>query len=214
MFRGHPLPEGTKSEIMTLLTKQELSAQSLARTLGVSAAAVRQHLETLNAFGLVTRRKLVTKPSRPTYLYRLSRRGAETLPKRYDLLVSLLTEVIRERDGVDGVTEVVQAAAERLALQLRTNFDTAASDRRWELLIEWFERELAWHADVLADADGRRRVTIHQCPFQAVSRQQPSVCGVFFRTLIQRLYEPVTVDHVPIADGVACCDLVVDRKTA
>src|SRR5437868_13401218 len=105
---------------MKLLTKQELSAQSLAKTLGVSAAAVRQHLETLNALGLVTRRKLVTKPSRPTYLYRLSGRGAETFPKRYDLLLSLMTAVIRERDGANAVTDMMQAAAERLALQVRT----------------------------------------------------------------------------------------------
>jgi predicted ArsR family transcriptional regulator len=214
MLGQNPLLEGTKSEIMRLLTKQELSAQSLSRTLGVSAAAVRQHLETLHALGLVTRRRLVTKPSRPTYLYRLSRRGAEAFPKRYDLLVSLLTEAIRERDGADGVTEIVQAAAERLALQLRTEFETTESDRRWQLLIEWFERELAWHADVVVDANGQRRVTIHQCPFQAVSRQQPSVCGVFFRTLIRRLYEPVGVDHVPLADGVACCELLLDSKSA
>src|SRR5919108_178592 len=212
MFGKQSLPEGTKTDIMRLLLKQELSVQSLAKTLGVSMAAVRQHLETLNAVGLVTRRKLVTKPSRPTYLYRLSRRGAEIFPKRYDLLLSLITEVIRARDGMTGVTDTVQAAAERLTLQLRAQFEIADPRERWDALIEWFERELAWHADVAADPSGVRRVTIHQCPFYAISRrQEPSVCGVFFRTVIRGLYGPVTVEHRPIADGVACCDLLVDQ---
>jgi len=205
-----PLPEGTKHEILKLLTKQELSAQALADTLGVSGAAVRQHLETLNALGLVSRRKLVTKPSRPTFLYRLSRRGAETLPKRYDLLLELITDVLRDRNGAGAVVEIVEAGAERLAAQLQPRFDTVAPQRRWASLMEWFDAELAWHTDVSDDAAGVRRVRIHHCPFYAVSRrQQPSVCGVFFRTLIRRLYERVSVDHVPLTNGVACCDLLV-----
>ena len=199
---------------MKLLMKQELSAQSLAVTLGVSGAAVRQHLETLNALGLVSRRKVITKPSRPTFLYRLSRRGAETFPKRYDLLLTLITDVIRERDGVNAVADSVEAGAERLASQLRSEFEASGPQDRWDRLIEWFDRELGWHADIATDADGARRVTIHQCPFHAVSRRQPAVCGVFFRTLIRRLYEPVTVDHVPLSADVACCDLVVHSKVA
>lgn len=200
---------------MKLLTKQELSAQSLAQTLGVSAAAVRQHLETLNALGLVNRRKVITKPSRPTFLYRLSRRGAETFPKRYDLLITLVIDVVRERDGANAVSDLVEAAAERLAGQLRTAVHAADPQQRWDSLMEWCEAELAWHADVAAGPNGGRRVRIHQCPFHAVARRHdPIVCGVFFRTLIRRLYEPVTVDHVPLSDGVACCDLVVHGRIA
>jgi predicted ArsR family transcriptional regulator len=199
---------------MKLLTKQELSAQSLAETLGISGAAIRQHLETLKALGLVSRRKLVTKPSRPTFLYRLSRRGAETFPKRYDVLLTLVAEVIRERGGVNALADVVEAAAERQAMQVRSAFETRDPRHRWDSLIEWFETEFAWQADVAVEADGDRRIRTHQCPFHAVSRRLPSVCGVFFRTLIRRLYEAVPVDHVPLSDGVACCDFVVHNKIA
>lgn len=214
MFRFQQLPEGTKYEIMRLLIKQELSAQSLARTLGVSPAAVRQHLETLHALGLVSRRKLVTKASRPTYLYRLSQHGTETFPKRYDLLVTLITDVIRERDGDTAITAVMQAAAERLALAVRAQFEGRDARQRWEVLIEWFETEFAWHANVSVDSTGLRRITIHQCPFGAVARQQPVVCAVFFRTLVRALYIPVEVEHIPVTDGVACCSLLVGLKTA
>ena len=199
---------------MKLLAKQELSAQSLAEMLGVSGAAVRQHLETLNALGLVTRRKLVTKPSRPTFLYSLSRRGAETFPRRYDLLLTLVADAIAERGGTDALSDVIEAGAERLATQLRTELGTADPQHRWSSLMEWFENELAWQADVAPDEDGARRIRIHQCPFDAISRRQPAVCGVFFRTLIRRLYAPVAVDHMPLSDGVACCDFVVHSEAA
>jgi predicted ArsR family transcriptional regulator len=60
-----------------------------------------------------------------------------------------------------------------------------------------------------------RRVRIHQCPFHAVSRlRQPTVCAVFFRTLIRRLYQPVSVEHELVNDGVACCDLLVHGQIA
>jgi DeoR family suf operon transcriptional repressor len=199
---------------MRLLMKQELSAQSLAATLGVSPAAVRQHLDTLEARGLVGRRKLVTKPSRPTYLYRLSARGTETFPKRYDLLLTLITGVIRDRDGDTAITQILQAAAERLALAVRAQFEGTDTARRWEFLVEWLETEFAWHADVAVDRTGLRRITIHQCPFEAVARQQPVVCAVFFPTLIRVLARRVDVERIPITDGVACCSLLVDLKTA
>jgi len=214
ILRDRSSPEGTKYEILKLLTKQELSAQSLGERLGVSGAAVRQHLETLYALGLVSRRKVVTKPSRPTFLYRLTRRGAQAFPKRYDLLLTLITDAMRERGGTSEVSDCVEAAAERLAAQLRGEFDAADTARRWESLMEWFERELAWHAVITAEPDGATRIRIHQCPFDAVSTRQPSVCGVFFRTLIRRLYQPTNVDHARLTDDVGCCELIVHGKVA
>jgi DeoR family transcriptional regulator, suf operon transcriptional repressor len=205
---GIRLPEGTKYDIMKLLTRQELSSQMLAETLGVSPTAVRQHLETLEALGLVMRRKQVSQPNRPTYLYRLSARGEESFPKRYDLLLSLLVEVLTERAGDEAVAEVIEAAAARLAARVRSRFESIDASRRWSLLVDWLEEELAWHADVTIEDGGGRRITIHQCPFQEVSRRQPAVCGVFFRTLVRALYGPVDVVHAPVS-GLACCTLLV-----
>ena len=179
----------------------------------MTATAVRQHLETLHSQGLVARRKLVTQPSRPTFLYRLSAGGAAAFPKRYDLLVALLVEVLLERHGVQWVASLVRDAAHRLANRVRTQFRAVDRRRRWDLLVGWFEEELAWHADVSAD-DGHHQILIHQCPFQEVSRMQPEVCGVFFRTLIQMLYADVRVEHIGVVTGPACCRLRVARAKA
>jgi DeoR family transcriptional regulator, suf operon transcriptional repressor len=202
------LPEGTKHDILKLLMKQELSSQALADELGVSPTAVRQHLETLAALGLVQRRKVVTQPSRPTFLYQLSPQGAAAFPKRYDLLLTLMVDVLLERHGVETVAVIVQDAARRLAERVRPRFANADAPRRWDLLLDWLEEELAWHADVSVD-NGRHRLTIHQCPFQEISTKQPAVCGVFFRTLIQSLYAEVEIEHVGAVTGPACCSLLI-----
>jgi|SRR5919198_3369518 predicted ArsR family transcriptional regulator len=206
-------PQGTKYEILKLLLREELSAQALAGHLRVTATAVRQHLETLHGQGLVARRKVVTQPSRPTFLYRLSAGGAAAFPKRYDLLLGLFVDVLLERHGVEWVAVLVQDAARRLAERVRSRFSVADPRRRWELLLAWLEEELTWHADVAA-TDGHYRITIHQCPFREISRTQPAVCGVFFRTLLQALYADVEVEHVGAMSGPACCLFRVARAVA
>lgn len=104
------------------------------------------------------------------------------------------------------MAEVVAAAAERLAARVQGRFASAGERRRWDLLLGWLEDELAWRADARDETDGTRRVVIHQCPFQDVSRDHPAVCGVFFRTLVEALYGAVPVEHRPEPPP-ACCSL-------
>jgi DeoR family suf operon transcriptional repressor len=202
------LPGGTKFEILSLLVRGEMSADDLAVRLGVSGAAVRQHLDTLQGMGLVDRRKVVTGPNRPTFLYRLSPEGERAFPKRYDLLLALVIEALLERRGEEAVTEVVAGAARRLAARVGGRFAEADEATRWGLLLEWLEAELAWRAEASGAPGGPRRIVIHHCPFQDVAAGHPEVCGVFFRTLVQALYGDVPVEHRAERPA-ACCSLTV-----
>lgn len=197
---------------MKLLAKQELSAHSLSMALGVTPAAVRQHLDTLDALGLVARRKLVTRPSRPSYLYRLSSAGNRVFPKRYDLLLGLFVGVVLERHGEGAVADIVAAAAHRLAASVRDRFRQADARERWRLLIEWLEAELAWQADVVSEGSDVHRITIHQCPFQDVAREHPAICAVFFATLIRALYGDVPIEKAEAPAAPACCALLVGQR--
>src|SRR5512145_2199568 len=108
-------PEGTKYAILQLLLRQELRPAELSRKLGITPTAVRQHLATLTALGLVERRRQRSGPSRPPEIYRLSTQGRRIFPKRYDLLAAGLIEVMLERSGPDRTLEAVADAARRLA---------------------------------------------------------------------------------------------------
>jgi DeoR family suf operon transcriptional repressor len=200
---------GTRLDIVEALLKQELSSKDLARMLGLSPAAVRQHLSTIEALGLVTRRKVVTQPSRPTYLYRVSPEGMRIFPKRYDMLVAELIEVLTEREGAGAAGEIVQAAARRLAKRARDSIREAEGEERWKRLVGWLEHDFAWHAQVNKEQDGTRRLTVHQCPFQDLSKTQPDVCGLFFSALIQSVCGDVPVEHTEAGTTPACCAFLV-----
>ncbi len=209
MSRHPAAPTGTRRDILEVLLKQELSSQNLAGILGVSPAAVRQHLSTLEALGLVTRRKVVTQPSRPTYLYRVSPHGMRIFPKRYDMLVAQLIEVLTEREGAGATGEIIQAAARRLAERARDRIQGAEGEERWGRLVGWLEHDFAWHAQVKKERDGTRRLTVHQCPFQDLSKSQPDVCGLFFAALIRSVCGDVPVEHTEAGTTPACCAFLV-----
>lgn len=202
-------PTGTRLDILKYLLRHELSSRVLADKLGVSPAAIRQHLTTLEALRLVTRRKIVTQPSRPTYLYRVSPQGMRVFPKRYDLLLTQIIEVITERQGPDGAGAIIEAAARRVAERVPARVMRSDGQDRWQRLMEWLEAEFAWQADVSEEEGDARRLTIHQCPFQDLSKTQPDVCGLFFGTLIRSVCGGVTVEHAGVAALPACCAFVV-----
>jgi predicted ArsR family transcriptional regulator len=205
-------PTGTRLDIMERLLRQELSSQELSEKLGVSPAAVRQHLTTLEALGLVLRRKVVTQPSRPTYLYRVSPVGMRIFPKRYDLLLSQMIAVLTDRQGPDGVEATIAAAARRLVDHAPTRVAGGNAADRWRRLVEWLEAEFAWQADVSEEPGAARRLTIHQCPLQDLSKSQPDVCGMFFGSLIRTLCPGAKVEHADPPALPACCAFLVDGR--
>ncbi len=206
-----PVATGTKHQIVEALIDQELSAADLAEQLSISPAAVRQHLAVLGGLGIVERRKVVTRPSRPTFLYRLSPEARAALPKRYDLLLRQVLAVVRDRYGRDQLESVMAASAERVAGGIRDRLAGVSEDERWELLLEWLEREFAWHAE--AHRRGKRaELVIHQCPFQEVSAGEPEVCGIFFRSLLRAVYGDVPIEHVPHGVPPVCCRLILEGQ--
>lgn len=207
-------PTGTRLDILETLLRQELSSQSLAEMLRVSPAAVRQHLTTLEALGLVRRRKVVTQPSRPTYLYKVSAQGMRVFPKRYDLLLTQIIEVLAEQQGTAGAGAVIESAAKKIAARAREHLARSSAPERWQRLLDWLETEFSWQAAVTEEAGDTRRLTIHQCPLQDLSKTTPDVCGVFFTTLLREAHAQVAVEHADATTEPACCAFLVKPTRA
>lgn len=203
------LPAGTRREILEALLREELGAADLADRLGISPAAVRQHLAPLRGVGLVERRKAEPAGGRPTYLYRLSLLGQRAFPKRYDLLLAEIVEALLERHGSEAVLEVVTDAARRLARRVEGRFIEAGPEERWDAVLAWIEEEFGWEAQLRASAAGDHEIVLHHCPFLAISADHPAVCGRFFTTLLGILTGETRIEHVPIRDGFRCCALKV-----
>lgn len=208
---AHSLPTGTKRRLLDLLLREEHTAEDLAERLDVSPTAVRQHLATLGASGLVERRTADPTAGRPAYVYRLGELARRVYPKRHDLLVRELIAALTAREGTQATLEIIADAARRVAEDARETLGDTAPVRQWESALAWLEAEFAWEADVEETADGGRRFILHQCPFQAVSAHHPAVCGAFFTTLLEQLTGGGPYVHRVIRDGVRCCALEAER---
>jgi DeoR family suf operon transcriptional repressor len=201
------LPTGTKRRLLDLLLRHERTAEDLAARLDISPTAVRQHLATLSASGLVDRRTADPTAGRPAYMYRLGELGRRVYPKRHDLLVRELIAALTAREGREATLTILADAARRVAQDAHETLGDSDPARRWESALAWLEAEFAWEADVEEMADGGRRFVLYQCPFQAVSADHPAVCGAFFTTLLEQLTGGGPYVHRVIRDGLRCCAL-------
>lgn len=104
---------GSRRDILELLSKQELTALELAERLEITPAGIRQHLAPLEALGWIEREKEVQGAHRPSFRYRLTGDGQRAFPKRYDLLLREILEVLLDRQGSEQVQWIVRQAARR-----------------------------------------------------------------------------------------------------
>src|SRR5689334_2626553 len=192
---------GTRRDILELLSKQELTVAELAEALEITPAGVRQHVTPLEALGWIEHDREVQGAHRPTHRYRLTEEGQRAFPKRYDLLLGEVLEVLLTHQTPAQVQGIVRQAAQRVAQRARSELSGASPAAQWKSAVQWLEREMAWQADVTESKDGARRFTIHQCPFRDVSRAHPELCGAFFTTLIAELSGRPPGQHQPAASG-------------
>src|SRR5436305_1563977 len=96
-------PGSSRQEILRLLRRRGgLTAEDLARAVGITAVAVRQHLQVLEAAGLVGSASERRPIGRPRRVYSLTDQADELFPTGYHLLANIILEQLRARDGRAG----------------------------------------------------------------------------------------------------------------
>ena len=136
---GLPAEDGRTRDRVTglLLEHGPQTATELATRLGISAAAVRRHLDGLVAAGRVTERELAGSQrgrGRPARHFALTDAGRSAFPHAYDDLALTALRFVAEHGGPDAVRAVAEqqlsALAERLHHRGRGGRGTARGHRR------------------------------------------------------------------------------------
>jgi predicted ArsR family transcriptional regulator len=99
------------------------TVDELAQALGLAPMTIRQHLSALQRDNLLEAKPVRRATGRPHYIYRLTRRGDDTFPRRYDRLAeALLREVsllkasdIADLSPDDKYSLILRRVADRLA---------------------------------------------------------------------------------------------------
>jgi predicted ArsR family transcriptional regulator len=167
---------GTRRRILDRLKRADgLSAAELARMLGITEAAVRQHLDGLAARGLVDR---AHRPpggrGRPAAEWRVSDLGRDLFPDHHADLTVELIRAVRAAAGDDGLERVIAARTDAQETAYRAEVGAGPVRERVERLARIRSAE-GYLAEVRDDGDDLLLVE-HHCPICDAASACQSLC--------------------------------------
>ncbi len=167
---------GSRAAIARILKREgERSAPELAEDLDISDVAVRRHLTVLAEDGLITDRTVKQERGRPVARYRLTARGEELFPHRYDEMVDELIDFLGEEHGRDGVRAFLRWRQARTTDRYAAEIDAEDTGERLEQLAEAL-RCAGYEATVDETEDGYELTQTH-CAIYEVAREHPEMCA-------------------------------------
>lgn len=180
---------GAKRRIADRLKRVDsATAPELAAEFGLTDTAIRQHLETMEAAGLVERAIApATGRGRPPVRWRLTHGASSALftDRHHDLSVELIAG-IRETLGDEALAHVVQARIERQAAAYRSALADAGDVVTKVHRIADARSAEGYLAEVVEGSDDLHLVE-HHCPIQVAADACRHLCDaeleVFRRTL-------------------------------
>ncbi len=195
----------TRQEILNSIKMNgTMTAEELSRIVGISQVAVRQHLASLEAEGMilvtVERRGL----GRPSHRYLLTARGDESFPRRYAEVLNDMLDELRAWQGQEAVDELLRRRHERgmVILQSRVH-DRPLESRLNELARR--ENEQGNMAEFCSEERGYR-FTKRNCSVCAVALSHPGICCASEAGMISKLLGGTEVSRVSsIANGDLTC---------
>lgn len=187
--------DSTRGRIVRLLQRSPRTVEELARELGLTDNAVRNHLATLERDGLV-RAEGVRRGAgagKPAYLYDLVPEAATRLSRAYVPALVTLLDVLFDRMSPAEAEPLLREVGHRLASGTggAASGDLDARVRAAAAVLT----ELGGDIDVVT-RDGARRIEGASCPLGAVVSRHPEVCAA-----VETLVADVTG-----ASATSCCE--------
>ena len=194
----------------SILEQGPLTAAVLADRLGLTAAAVRRHLDTLTEAGLVEAREQrvfgTRGRGRPAKVFALTDAGRGGFYAAYDGLAIQALEFLAEHAGPDGVREFATRRAAEAEARYRealvgADADTGNHASPAETLAGALTQD-GYVASTLPSPNGEQ-LCQHHCPVAHVAEQFPQLCeaetAAFARLLGTHVQRLATIAH---GDGV------------
>jgi predicted ArsR family transcriptional regulator len=172
------LADRTPNKILRLLkTNGPSDAHELASQLGISDAAVRQHLYRLRDRNLVGSAEEARPLGRPAKLWNLTEKANQQFPDSHALLTESLMKSIESLYGNEGLDNVICQCARDQIARYRAKIGSIPSlKKRLELLVEIRNRE-GYMADVSESEDGSFLLIENHCPIASIAQIRSEVCN-------------------------------------
>jgi len=207
---------GTRAQIARLILENgPVTAAGLSARLGLTAAAVRRHLDNLLADGMIevrVARSYGTRGrGRPARLFAITDAGRSAFEHTYDDLATSALRFIAETAGPGAVIQFARRQVAELESRYRQAVQAAPVTGRVQALAEALSADgYAASASGAPASAGGEQLCQHHCPVAHVAAEYPQLCeaeteafGRLLGTPVQRL---ATIAH---GDGV--CTTHVSR---
>ena len=166
----------SKRRLIDHLKRGAATAPQLAEAFGLTDTAIRQHLESLEEAGLVTKRAV--RPSgrgRPAVRWALTDATRGVFPDRHgDLTIELIAS-IREALGERALAKVIDARAAHQLRSYRNELDRLSSVRVKVRRLAELRTAEGYMAEASSEGDGFV-LTEHHCPVCAAASTCQNLC--------------------------------------
>ena len=163
--------------LLHLKTKGPQPAAQIAKRLGVTAMAIRQHLYTLRDGGLVTYQDERRKVGRPARIWRITEKAQARFPDSHAELTVEMLAIIRATFGERGIERLM---TERTRLQIKTYGERMrAAGKSLEARVNALAKiraEQGYMAEASRQRDGSFLLTENHCPICAAASECQGLC--------------------------------------
>lgn len=201
-------PQGDRREqLLRLLLERKTgrTVEELARGLRVSRNAVRQHLTSLVAEGLVTKGSTQATGGRPEQLYMLSTAGHESFPRKYSWFSELLLDSLKAEKGEGALISRFEKLGAQVGTQLQHAHHPPANVSERVKQLAAVMHDLGYEATPTL-ASGRQLPMIEatNCVFHHLATRFPEICHFDLALLSTFVGRPVTHDECIVRGGHLC----------
>jgi predicted ArsR family transcriptional regulator len=194
----------TRRAIVKLLkTEGPIDSAQLARHLGVTAMAVRQHLYALQKEGLVTAEERPGPIGRPAKFWLLTREADRLFPDAYAELNVALIDALQETFGAEGLNRVLSARCARQRSDYAKRIFPADPLEKKLSELASVRTEEGYMAEVKDEGGGTYLLVENHCPICAAANACQGFCATeldLFRSILGPGVKVERVEHIVSGD--------------
>lgn len=201
----------TRRKILKLLKENgTLTADELARMLGISSVAVRRHLTKLEGDSLVAYNEEQRGMGRPSFVYQLGKAADTYFPRRYEELATDVLETITELFGSDAIDAIFRMRSQQLIQNYRTKITGSTLDERLNQLTQLREAD-GYMSTWEPDQDGTFILREANCPIINVAEGCYSACD-YDHVMLENLLDATVERKSHLVNGDGACVYQVKPK--
>ena len=205
---------GRERVLLVLKTKGPQTAARIAKSLGVTTMAIRQHLAVLEGEKLVDFTDEKRTVGRPARLWRLTSNAYDRFPDCHAELAVEMLQAVQSTFGEQGLDRLTEERTRQQVQTYRARMpdpDVSLADRLASLAR--IRREEGYMAEWKRRRDGALELVENHCSIAQAARLCPNLCGgelSLFRTVLGENVSVERVEH--ILSGDRCCSYRITER--